>query len=100
MDPKPFDEFTQALESKGVDAAFDQLTRTLEEQKDYHRLFEARMMRARFDLGIPLVQLDSSAELAPEIREQYEERVIQACRDVGKLFWRPAMFRQHTSIFT
>ena len=85
MDPKPFEDFKQTLQRQGPEAAFEQMIAGLKERSDLHRVFEALTMRARYELDIPLVRATAS-DLPAEQRDPYEEKVIAACREVGRLF--------------
>ncbi|PYV82796.1 MAG: hypothetical protein DMG05_27455, partial [Acidobacteria bacterium] len=53
---------------------------------DYPRLFEARLMKKRHELGLPLIQIDQLEDLPNDVRRTYEEGFIQAAREVGNLF--------------
>ena len=50
------DSFSQLTESKssGATAVFDKLLESLKASKDYHRLFDATLMRKKQQLGLPL----------------------------------------------
>jgi hypothetical protein len=83
MDPAAYEEFQKTLESSGVDAALDELKRRFMEEQDAHRVFETLTLRARRDLGLPLLIRTDPAKMSPDIRQAYEDRVIEACREVG-----------------
>jgi hypothetical protein len=63
----------------------DELIASLRATKDFHRLFEARTLQAKHELGLPLLRTTDLTLTAPEIREQLERRLMQACREVGGL---------------
>jgi hypothetical protein len=86
MSENTFHLVEQALRSGGSEAGFDFLARRFREEKDYPRLFEARLMKKRHELGLPLIQIDQLEDLPNDVRCTYEEGFIQAAREVGNLF--------------
>lgn len=86
MDPAIYDELSNAKTRGGAAAVFDQLIDRLTKEKDYPRLFEALTLRARYELGLPLIALTPSSELPGDIQRQLEDRVIDACRRIGQLY--------------
>jgi len=86
MPEDAFDRVEEALRSGGLDAGFELLIRQFREEKKYPLLFEARLMKIRHGLGLPLIQTDNSEELSPEIRAVYERGFVEAAREVGGLF--------------
>jgi hypothetical protein len=52
----------------------------------YDLLFEARTMRKRVDLGLPLVQTEPSSSFPDEVRTVYDQAVIAAAREAGELY--------------
>lgn len=86
MDPTIFDELQNRLREKGVDAAIDRLCAELREQKDYHNLFYAMLMKKRCDLGVTPVPTSPALKLPKEVHTEYEEAIRVAGRTVGELF--------------
>ena len=74
-------ELVASLQAGGVDAMLARLEETLRQQRRWHGLFDARLVRARAELGLPLVGPVSAA--AAELRGRLDERTIAACREVG-----------------
>ncbi len=85
MPSTPFDEFQQTLEKSGVEAALDKLAQTLQAQRNYHDLFDARLMQSRHRLGLNPSQSTTLDELDPPLRDKMEAAYLDACREVGKL---------------
>lgn len=56
-----FASLAEAHSTKGAAAALDRLIEVFAERGEYNRLFEARLMRKRYDLGLPLIP-DGPAE--------------------------------------
>ena len=74
------------MQAGGSDAVFEMLAATLRDEKKYPLLFEARVMKKRRDLGLPLIQTESPGELPAEKQRAYDEGFIAAAREVGGLF--------------
>ena len=89
-----FDRLQQALERGGVEAALNQLAEYLRENKQYHELFEALKMKARYELGLPLTYNDAGDELDESTRTKLEDSLISACRDVGTALLREGAIRE------
>ena len=68
------------LERDDPIAGFDFLIDQLQNGGEYALLFEARLMKQRFQLGIPLVQTSSIT------RDDYQRAVVEAARETGRLF--------------
>ncbi|MEZ6061620.1 MAG: hypothetical protein R3C19_14835 [Planctomycetaceae bacterium] len=64
----------------------DSLEETLLQQQDFHRLFDASLIRIRRDLGLSVTQ-PTSLDGVPKDREAvFREGYINAARRVGRLF--------------
>ena len=81
-----FGTFDQLLESKNPSASFDLLLARFRAAKDYRSVFEARLMKKRLELGLPVFLTDDLSGLPSELREAYGQEVTEAARDVGELF--------------
>lgn len=84
--PAAYDELSQITQKGDSAAAFDKLAEVLKERKDYHRLFDARMLRRKFELGLPLSRPAQLTDVPQDLRKQVEETYIAAAREVGALF--------------
>jgi hypothetical protein len=78
-----FDDLDRALRDSGAAAAVDLLVRRLDERGDFRTLLDALLLKARLDLGLPLVQTGSLVDLPEDVRSKYEERYVEAIRLVG-----------------
>jgi hypothetical protein len=74
------------LESENPSTSFDLLIGQFRAAKDYRSLFEARLMRKRLELGLPLFLSDDLSAVPSEIREVYFRAVNEAAREVGEMF--------------
>jgi hypothetical protein len=81
-----FDVLEQILRDGGPEAAFNFLARKFREEKSYPRLFEARLMKKRYELGLPVLQIEPLNDLPEEARKSYNETFTTAAREVGTLF--------------
>ncbi|HEX2522630.1 MAG TPA: hypothetical protein VHP35_10935, partial [Terriglobia bacterium] len=86
MESQAFEQIEQALKSRGAEATFDYLIQRFLEEKDYARIFQTRLLKKRFELGLPLIHRDLFDGLAPDQRKTYEEAFVQAARETGELF--------------
>ncbi|MES1260366.1 MAG: hypothetical protein ABUS49_01425 [Acidobacteriota bacterium] len=75
-----FPQLDPLLESPDPAAGLDFLIARYLTAKEYGLLFEARLMKKRHELGLPLIQTDALT------REDYQESVIAAAREAGELF--------------
>jgi hypothetical protein len=82
-DPAAFDDLDQALRSSGAAAALDRLATALAERGEFRALLDALLLKARHDLGLPLVQVGTLSDLPEPARTAYEDRYVEALRDVG-----------------
>jgi len=69
-----FDAIDGALAASGPGEALDH----------FRALLDALLLRARLDLGLPMVQVGPLSELPEPARTRYEERYVEAIRDVGR----------------
>jgi hypothetical protein len=86
MSGDTFEQIEQALRSGGPEAGFDLLARRFREEKKYVQLFESRLMKKRWELGLSLIPTEPLADLSEDTRRTYEEGLTQAAREVGGLF--------------
>lgn len=65
-------------------ATLDRLAEVLIEKRDYHRLFDARMLKKKFELGLPLNRPSSLSDVPEDLRKEVEATYIEAAREAGK----------------
>lgn len=82
------DVFTvlEELQQQSPEAVLEQLIETLTEQKNYHRLFDALLMKKKQSLGIELLQPTSFDTVPEEHKKEFEQAYIDAAREIGALF--------------
>ena len=86
MPEDSFGILEQLLESENPSSSFDLLIGQFRAAKDYRSLFEARLMRKRLELGLPLFLTEDLSALPSELRDAYSRAVTEAAREVGELF--------------
>ena len=86
MDPAVFDELEHVLTADGPEAACRRLCDRLREDKDYHALFYALLMRKRHELGVSPVPTGPSKDLPESAHAPYEDAIRHAGRLVGGLY--------------
>jgi hypothetical protein len=81
-----FDSVEVALRAAGPQGALERLAEHLSAAGDYRALLDALLLRARHELGLPLIAAGPLAELPEPVRTQYEERYVDAIRQVGSKY--------------
>lgn len=81
-----FHDFEERLAAEDPPAAFDWLIARFRERRDYRSMFEARLMRKRFELGLPLLFAETVASLPDAAQAEYQGEMIQGARETGGLF--------------
>ena len=81
-----FSELSKLRETTGAPAVLDRLAETLREQKQYHKLFDARLLKRKFELGLPLSRPSSLQDVPDDRRKAVEETYVVAAREAGELF--------------
>ena len=67
-------------------AILDAAEKTLIDQGDFHRLFDAKLMRARHCLGLPITQPTSLRDIPDEHEAAFRDSYTAAAREVGQRF--------------
>lgn len=80
-----FEELRTSLSQGGIDALFGKLAAQLIEEKRYTELFDARLMEARYKLGLPVILTKSIDEFPSADQTQIDEALVRTCREVGGL---------------
>jgi hypothetical protein len=78
-----FDELEARLQESGPAAAIDHLIALLDRDGEYRALLDALLLKARHDLGMPLVQVGPISSLPEPTRTDFELRYVEAIRRVG-----------------
>jgi len=86
MSEDSFETLQSTLDAKGPPAAFDKLAEIFRREKKYPQLFEALIMKKRYELGLPLQGADSFRDIPESLQSEVEEHYVKVCREVGSLF--------------
>ena len=86
MSEQAFELVEQCLESAGSGAGIDFLVKKFREEKKYPQLFEARLMKKRYELGLPLIHNGPLNDLPEDKQRAYDEGSMEVAREVGRLF--------------
>lgn len=94
MSENLFETLQAVVVAGGPDAAFDQLATEMRQKHRYHDLFDARLMQARYRLGLPVISSTTLDELPEGTREKLEDAYLVACREVGGLLLGEKKYRE------
>ncbi len=72
-----------SLKGGGPDEAIGRLIEDLEAAGNYRLLLDALLLKARRELGLPLIQVGRLNDLPEPARSMFEERYVEALRHVG-----------------
>jgi hypothetical protein len=81
-----FSWIEQVFQSGDIESAFEQLMDRFRREKQYWRLFDARLMKKRLELGLPLVSSQPLGDLPKHVQQPYQDAYVKAAREVGELF--------------
>jgi len=81
-----FEALGPMLESADPASSLDYLIPQFREAKEYHLLFEARLMKKRLELGLPLIQAPNLAALPRDVQAVYQQHLVEAAQETGELF--------------
>jgi hypothetical protein len=89
-----FAQLAAEIGGRGVDAALETLAASLKADKNYRDLFTVRQMQARHRLGLPIIDVGQTRDLADPLRTQLEDEYVVACREVGLLLLAEGKLRE------
>ena len=67
-------------------AALDLLIETMREEKNYHRMFDAIMLKKKHEFGLPLLRPTSLNDVPADKRDEFERAYVAGARQAGQLF--------------
>jgi hypothetical protein len=79
-----FDEIDRDLAGSSPGAALDRLIARLDGRGEARPLLDALLLKARHELGLPLIGLGNLNDLPEPARTEYEDRYVAAIRRVGR----------------
>ncbi|MCA9259899.1 MAG: hypothetical protein KDA61_11895, partial [Planctomycetales bacterium] len=75
-------------------AAFQQAAQTLAAAGEWHRLFDLRLLQARYELGLDVGRRDAIDDVEEPVRTRLEAAYLHACREVGELLLDAGRYRE------
>jgi hypothetical protein len=90
----PFENLKSELDAHGPDAVLAQVAKQLRGEKKYHELFEALKMQVRRKLRLPISTSEGADSLSEAKRNELEEGLVAACREVGTLLLKEGKVRE------
>ena len=81
-----FEALGPMLESEDPASSLDFLIGQFRESKQYQLLFEARLMKKRLELGLPLIQAPNLGALPCDVQTKYQQFLVEAAQETGELF--------------
>ncbi|MCA9169114.1 MAG: hypothetical protein KDB23_15675 [Planctomycetales bacterium] len=93
-DAEIFLDLDKTLANDGPLAMLDRLAAQLQEAHKYHEWFEARKLRLRHSLGLPLLPVQADEHVPEATRTKLDEGLIEACREVGTWLLRAGRVRE------
>lgn len=94
MSSEQFAKLDELHDSSGAAATIDRLIESLREQQDYHRLFDALLMRTKFEMGAPLGRPTSFDDVPADQQAAFEKQYVDVAREIGNLFLAADDFQQ------
>lgn len=89
-----FTQIAAEIASRGAGAALETLAASLVGEKSFRDLFTVRQMQARHKLGLPIIDVGQTRDLAEPLRTRLEDEYIVACREVGLLLLAEGQLRE------
>lgn len=81
-----FAQLDKLHDSAGPAAVLDKVVESLRARQDYFNLFDALLLKKKFEMGLPLERPTSLDDVPAEKRTEFEEAYVGAARTVGELF--------------
>lgn len=85
MSELALDDLKSLFEKQGSAATINRLIAGLREEKRYHQLFDALLMKRRLELGLPLTRPTSLKDVPEKLRDEFEKFYVDSAREVGQL---------------
>lgn len=79
-----FETLTAAVQNESPEFAVQAIIDKLEADEDFHKLFDARLMQRKLELGLPLTQPTSFDDVPSELKKDFEVTYIEQARATGQ----------------
>ena len=80
-----FSWIDEARRTGGADRALEELVDRFKRDKQYGSVFNARLMKSRLELGLPLTSHRAIADVPADLQQRYQDAYLEAAREVGEL---------------
>jgi hypothetical protein len=84
MSDSEFAKIDEVHRSQGPAAAVNELIRALEASHDWHRLFDALLLKKKLEMGLPMARPASFDQVPEDRQPEFEESYVEAARRVGR----------------
>lgn len=85
MADETFQALDRYLETGDRAGSLDYLTEQFRAAGEFRPFFEAKLMKKRLELGLPLIQSEPSSEFPVEVRSIYENAMVEIAKETGAL---------------
>ncbi|MFV0442520.1 MAG: hypothetical protein ACK5Q5_03010 [Planctomycetaceae bacterium] len=86
MPDELYEQMLSLHEQGETTAALDELIASLRREQRWHKLFDARMLRRKAELGLPVSRPAALQDVPQDRRKEVEEAYVEAAREVGREF--------------
>jgi|SRR5688500_10546462 len=80
-----FSWIDEARRTGGADRALEELVERFKRDKQYGSVFNARLMKSRLELALPLTSHRAIADVPADLQQRYQDAYLEAAREVGEL---------------
>ncbi|MDA1016249.1 MAG: hypothetical protein O3A00_17555 [Planctomycetota bacterium] len=81
-----FEQLDEAQQASGGAAAIERLIETLRGEQNFHKLFDALLLKKKFELGVPGVKPTSFDDVPEHKQDEFRDHYVSCARDIGTLF--------------
>jgi len=81
-----FAKLEELQQNSGAAAAIESLIEGLRTSQDYAQLFEALMLKKRFEMKLPLSRPATLDDVPDALQDEFRDAFVEAAREVGQLF--------------
>ncbi|TWT59034.1 hypothetical protein KOR42_24230 [Thalassoglobus neptunius] len=86
MQNSPFDQLDLLNPTSDSEHYLERLEELVRESGDLHKVFDVKMLRKKFSLGLPLSRPTSLQDVPEPLRKEVEETYVESAREVGQAF--------------
>jgi tetratricopeptide (TPR) repeat protein len=84
MSDQTFKQLDALKQSEGAAAIIDKLIDTLRTEREFHKLFDALLLKKRHQMGLPLTRPTSFDDVPQDKLPEFEQSYIDSAREVGE----------------